>query len=115
MENDPPKCSKETIHETEPIKTSELESNSFVDSKDADIEHEELAILENEIEVIVGVSSSNGSKEDCSGPSICTDGEIICELNDVSEELKDEVEFIESKGNDVQFKVDIGKNFQTHV
>lgn len=85
MENELLQCSKETLQKTEQTKNSELESTSLDKNKPSDIEHEELAILENEIEVIVGVGPSSSLNEDCSGPSICTDGEIICELNDIEE------------------------------
>ncbi|KAI5734550.1 hypothetical protein M8J77_007849 [Diaphorina citri] len=116
MENELLQCSKETLQKTEQTKNSELESTSLDKNKPSDIEHEELAILENEIEVIVGVGPSSSLNEDCSGPSICTDGEIICELNDI-EEVKPgndetDVQCIVDQVNDIEKdqEVDIVEN-----
>lgn len=109
MENDLPKCSKETIHETESAKTSELESHTQIENKPLNVVHQDFAIPVDEIEVIDSSGPSNIINEDCSGPSICMDGEIICELNDVNKEIQNDIEFIENKRSDVQCEVDIGK------
>uniref|UniRef100_A0A8D8PZE4 F-box/WD repeat-containing protein 7 n=1 Tax=Cacopsylla melanoneura TaxID=428564 RepID=A0A8D8PZE4_9HEMI len=54
----------------------------------------------------VEFGSKDTSWKDCSGPSICTDGEIICELSNHNVKVKQEVELLEDSGSEVQCKVE---------
>lgn len=105
MGDDFPQCSKETKQKTDKTKNSELKSIAPDVTNPSDIENKVI-----EIEVIVGNGPDDASSVDCSAPSICTDGEIICELIDDDHLThKQDAEHSVNLDIDVQCKIDLGK------
>ncbi|KAL1456344.1 hypothetical protein WDU94_001081 [Cyamophila willieti] len=55
---------------------------------------------------VIDVKFVDTGRKDCSSSSICTDGEIICELSDINVKVKQEVESLGDGESKVQCKVE---------